>query len=276
MRLTSANNTKSMSADSLPYDSVFTTETALGVWQMAPDSYDLPHPKVQESVIKIVCLVIARAFETMRGQGKDLNALSEDEITKDIKEYLENTVLKADGDPAQGGVPGFTRTIFRAVERQAQTQNYNQKKIRPSPDLWFLLNYDDRQRTIPSYDVVLVECKIVSDRSHQEVGGWYCDDGLIRFVNGDYAWAMHEGIMLAYVRDKRTIAGDMLPALFKPDRHDSLQVCSQPTSVPFKALLKHQGCLETIHRSTHGRAFDYLEGKGKAPPITVYHLWCHC
>ena len=31
-------------------------------------------------------------------------------------------------------------------------------------------------------------------------GTHYCDSGINRFVNGDYAWAMQEGMMVAYVR----------------------------------------------------------------------------
>ena len=264
-----------MSADSRPYNSVFTTETAVGVWQTTPDSYDLPHPKVQEPVIKIVCRVLAHAFETLRSEGKNLNALSEDEITAGLMEYLENTVLKANGDPSKGGIPGFTRIVFRSVTRQSNAQSYNQQKIRPSPDLWFLLNYDDRQRTLPSYDALLVECKIVSSKKHHEVGSWYCDNGLIRFVNGDYAWAMTESLMLGYVRDDRSMASHLIPAMQDADRLMKLQTLSQPTQITAKAVAAIPCCREPIHVSTHGRGFEYKEGKGNAPAISIYHLWCY-
>ena len=49
-------------------------------------------------------------------------------------------------------------------------------------------------------------------------GSDYCDDGLVRFVRGDYAWAMQEAMMLAYTRDGRTIAGHLIPEIAKADR----------------------------------------------------------
>ncbi|WP_397384227.1 hypothetical protein [Prosthecobacter sp.] len=258
------------------HNNVFTTTSAVGVWQADPASYKLPHPSVALPVIKIVCYVLAHAFEELRKQGKDLAALSEDEITAKLMEFLENTLLKADGDPAKGGIPGFTKTIFRSVTRQSNAQSYNQQKVRPSPDLWFLLNYDQRPEVLPSYDALLVECKIVDKTSKRSAGPWYGDEGMIRFVNGDYAWAMTEGIMLAYARDSRTIADHLIPALAETARMATLKTQTLPVPVPFKALMAKSVCQETLHQSTHGRGFTYLENKGIAPDITLYHLWLRC
>lgn len=258
------------------HNNVFTTSSAMGVWQTVPDSYKLPHPPVSLQVVKIVCFVLAHAFEELRKQGKDLAALSEDAITAELMEFLENTLLKADGDTKKGGVPGFTRMIFRSVTRQSNARSYDQQKVRPSPDLWFLLNYDQRPDVLPAYDALLVECKIVDNSGNRSAGPWYGDNGMIRFVNGDYSWAMTEGVMLAYARDARTIAGHLIPALAEPARMATLKTQTPPVAVPFKALTDKPVCPETLHQSTHGRGFTYLENKGIAPDITLYHLWLRC
>jgi hypothetical protein len=258
------------------HNNVFTTSSAVGVWQADPASYKLPHPSVSLPVVKIVCFVLAHAFEELSKQGRDLGALGEDVITAELMEFLENTLLKADGDPAKGGIPGFTKTIFRSVTRQSNARSYNQQKVRPSPDLWFLLNYDQRPEVLPGYDALLVECKIVDKTHNRSAGPWYGDEGMIRFVNGNYAWAMSEGITLAYARDDRKIADHLIPALAEPDRMTTLKTQMAPVAVPFKALTAKPVCPETLHKSTHGRGFTYLESKGIAPDINLYHLWLRC
>ena len=92
-------------------------------------------------------------------------------------------------------------------------------------------------------------------------------------MNGDYAWAMTEGIMLAFARDGHTL---MIPAMEEAGRKQSLRTQSGPAPLKFKALAALPVCPETLHQSIHERGFDYLENKGKAGPIKVYHLWCGC
>lgn len=263
-----------MSEQGTPSSNTFTRLDEVGEWQAARNSYKLPHPNVSPQLIKLVCKVLAHSFEVLRKQGKDLEDLSEDEITAELMEYIENTVLKANGNPAMGGIPGFTNIFFRSVTRQSNARSYNQSKIRPSPDLWFLLNYTERSFVLPSYDVLLVECKIVDATSNRSAGKWYGDNGMIRFVQGDYAWAMQEGIILAYARNHKTIQGDLIPAMAEPDRVVRLKALSQPMPVPSKALAAY--CPEPLHASKHERGFRYLENKGTAPPISIYHLWLPC
>lgn len=263
-----------MSESGTAFSNTFTRLDDVGVWQAARGGYKLPHPSVSLQLIKLVCKVLAHSFEVLRKQGKALEELSEDEITAELMEYIENTVLKANGNPAMGGIPGFTSLFFRSVTRQSNARNFNQSKIRPSPDLWFLLNYTERSFVLPSYDVLLVECKIVDATSHRPAGKWYCGDGMIRFVEGDYAWAMQEGIMLAYARNQKTIQDDLIPAMAEPDRVARLKTLMQPVPIPSKTLAAY--CPEPLHASRHERSFEYLENKGQPPPIDIYHLWLNC
>ena len=78
--------------------------------------------------------------------------------------------------------------------------------------------------------------------------------------------------MLAYVRDGRTIADHLIPAMRERDRMASLATVELPTAVSGSGGAH----VEPIHISKHRRAFLWLHRKGRATDITVYHLWHHC
>jgi hypothetical protein len=117
------------------------------------------------------------------------------------------------------------------------------------------------------------KCKPV-DATHP-AGSKYCDDGLVRFLRGDYAWAMQEGMMLAYARDGRTIAKNLIPAMQESPRLRTLETVTLPT-----ASTSHAAGIcataEAVHVSQHRRGFPWPHGKGAATDITIYHLWHWC
>ena len=174
-----------------------------------------------------------------------------------------------------GSVPGFSHRTYESVVRQGEVANFDLTHRAKTPDLCFKLRYDDFEPglVLSEFDALFVECKPV-DATHA-VGGKYCDKGLIRFVNGDYAWAMQEGLMLAYVRDGRTIAGHLIPAVSDPARMTSLAISQlpKPSLVP-DAVANSRA--EAIHVSQHGRGFSWPDNKGQATDITIYHLWHDC
>ena len=89
---------------------------------------------------------------------------------------------------------------------------------------------------------------------------------------GDYAWAMRDAMMLAYVRDSRTIAGNLLPAMQDAERRERLKIVKLPSAI------RHLGArvapfAEALHSSRHLRSFLLPAGKGSAVEITIYHSW---
>lgn len=151
--------------------------------------------------------------------------------------------------------------------------SYNGAKLATAPDLCFRVRSDDfcPVSWISEYDGLFVECKPV-DKKHP-VGSKYCDDGLIRFVKGDYAWAMQEGIMLAYARDGRTIKEHFGPAI--AERKEKLAVVQElsPVDLPVAAATESA---QTVYTSRHRRDFEWLDDKGTACDITIFHLWHDC
>lgn len=233
------------------------------------ERYILPHPRLGRPVILFVRRVLLRAFEKLRERGFSLATEREDRVTEQLFNVLENDLRQT------GEVQGFNSTFYDRIVRHAEVTNYDGQKIAKTPDLSFKLRYPEveSRSVLSSHDALFIECKPV-DAAHP-AGSTYCDDGLIRFINGDYAWAMQEGMMLAYVRDGRTIAGHLIPAMATSARNTSLgtvqglQSCAETAAAACPEA-------EAVHISQHRRDFHWPDGKGKATNITVYHLWHRC
>ncbi len=234
-----------------------------------PDQYDLPHPRLGLPVILFLRRVLLRAFEKLRDRGFPLATEREDRVTEQLFNVLENDLRQT------GEIGGFNSTFYERVVRHAEVTNYNGQKIAKTPDLSFKLRHAgvEPRAVVSSHDALFVECKPV-DADHS-AGSAYCDDGLIRFVNGDYAWAMQEAMMLAYVRDGRSIAGHLIPAMASSARKLSLGTV-QPIRKCHELATAACSEAEAVHVSQHRRGFSWPDGKGPATDITVYHLWHRC
>ena len=231
--------------------------------------YHLPHPRLGLPVILLVRRVLLKAFELLREQRFQLAAAGEDEITAALRTVIENDLRES------GRVAGFSKRTYEPLVRQGQWANYNGAVLSYAPDLCFKLRHDESEPrlVLPEFDALFIECKPV-DATHP-VGGKYCDDGLIRFVRGDYAWAMQEGMMLAYARDGRTIADYLVPAMRESSRVISLATDQFPEPCNTPAAAACCGA-EAVHTTRHHRGFPWRDGKGLATDITVYHLWHGC
>ena len=234
-----------------------------------PEKYHLPHPRLGLPVILLVRRVLLRAFALLREEKFQLAAASEDQVTAALRSSIENDLRQS------GSVAGFNRRTYETVVRQGQCANFSLTRLTKAPDLCFKLRDDEGEPrpVLSEHDALFIECKPV-DATHA-AGSKYCDDGLCRFVDGDYAWAMEEAMMLAYARDGRTIARHLLPAMSGAARMTSLQTEQLPTpstatgatATPFA---------EAVHTSRHRREFPWPDGKGTATPIDVFHVWCLC
>ena len=236
---------------------------------VSPECYVLPHPRLGLPVILLIHRVLCRAFQLLRAGNFRLSEAKEDEVTAALRAVIENNLRQ------NGSIPGFNRRSYDSVVRQGQVANFDQTRQAKAPDLCFKLRHDDGEPrlVLSEFDALFVECKPV-DGDHF-AGSDYCDKGLIRFVAGDYSWAMQEGMMLAYVRDARTIAGHLIPAMSEPQRMTSLATTQhpQPYGTPDAAVGAQA---EAIHISKHGRRFSWPDRKGPATEITIYHRWHDC
>ncbi len=236
---------------------------------VGPDQYHLPHPRVSLPVILFLRRVLLRAFEKLRAGDFPLITEREDRVTEQLFNVLENDLRQT------GEIVGFNSTFYERVVRHAQVTNYNGQRLAKTPDLSFKLRYPgaEPRPVVSAHDALFVECKPV-DANHP-AGSAYCDDGLIRFVNGDYAWAMQDAMMLAYVRDGRTITGHLAPAMADSTRKTSLEIV-KPLQLCPGLTAAASADAEAVYFTKHLRTFPWPDGKGPATEITVYHLWHRC
>ncbi len=236
---------------------------------VSPESYQLPHPRLELPMILLIRRVLCRALELLREQKFRLAEAKEDPVTAALCAVIENDLRQT------GSIPGFNKRTYDFVGRQGQFANYDGTHLAKAPDLCFRLRHDEAKprMVVSEYDALFVECKPV-DSTHP-AGSKYCDDGLIRFVQGDYAWAMQEGMMLAYARDGRTIANNLIPAMDEPDRRTSLATVQLPQACRASDATADAHA-EPVHISKHRRGFPWQHKKGKATDITIYHLWHDC
>jgi len=221
----------------------------------------LPHPPISLKVLLVVEEALVKAWEVLRQRprtGFDLLTAHEDTVTHDLYEVLCDIVLN------QGRVDGFDRELFE-VNREPKLRSYNGGSLDKMPDLRVSL-IGSRRVAKPSQDGLFIECKPV-DAGHA-LGWCYCDKGLIRFVNGDYAWAMSEAMMIGYAREGYTISPKLDIALRA--RPDKIPTRAVPTPCPSSEAVSYS---ERVCITEHGRTFRYVETDAQAPPITIRHLW---
>lgn len=90
----------------------------------------------------------------------------------------------------------------------------------------------------------------------------------MRFVSGEYAWAMTSALMVGYAKKNYTI----LPLLTEALKTRTTTI----TTIQFPHLCSSSAPgsrNETVHISVHEQAFIYLENEKSAEPITIRHLW---
>ena len=229
--------------------------------------YRLPHPPVPLRVVLTVHLALTRAFELIRANppaGFILSTADEDYITRQLYSVLEDRLLKTKE------VNGFDRRRIGRVLRAPEVTNYDGTHPAKKPDLVLFLMKREHLAVQPSQDAIFAECKPV-DRAHP-VGAHYCDKGISRFVTGEYAWAMQEGMMIAYARAGRTISKDLSPVL-TGSRHSDYGSPNAPAVV---ARSVPSANAEALQSTLHARGFTWPDNRGKACPIRIFHSWHNC
>lgn len=230
--------------------------------------FDLPHPALHPRLLLLLHKVINEAFKILRAQHGSLASAGEDVITAQLFHLLENDFRYRVSRGQNDAIPGFDEELFDAVSRHSGATNYSGAKLKVEPDLFFKLKPAVGLRVLPTEYAIFAECKPV-DATHA-ASSRYCDDGLDRFIDGDYAWAMQDALMIGYTRN-RSIACHLAPAMREPGRRRRLKTILLPEQITGECL-SHS---EFLHVSIHNRGFPWSWMKGKSCAINIYHSW-HC
>jgi hypothetical protein len=217
--------------------------------------FNLPHPQISPRTVLLLCKVIKKAWQLlvkMPPSGFILQSADEDTITQMLVEIIENRLRKS------GEIEGFNCALFGKVTRDQKIPNVDKKHPDKMPDIFFDLRRD-QLAILSDQDGLFVECKPV-DHKHP-IFSCYCKKGLVRFVNGDYAWAMQDALMVGYAKDHYSFI--KLASVLDDSKKNAIL----KTTNHF-AIDEH-----SIYRSRHKREFEWPESRGQACPISVAHLW---
>jgi hypothetical protein len=227
----------------------------------------VPHEALGDRWLLVVHAAVTAAFALIRKDGFDLRSAGENAITHRLEGALMNDVFGC------GVVEGFDKRFFCRVTRGSEVENYNGEKISKKPDLVFHLQRENALWDLRQ-DAIFAECKPV-DLGHSLATN-YCAVGtdrvgVERFVIGHYAWAMHEGMIIGYVRDGFHVTPHLVDSLADLTRHESLGSPTKPMPI-----CPCSDSAEGLHRTRHHRRFTWKQTGQRATPIELYHSWHDC
>lgn len=205
--------------------------------------------------------IIERAIATAWGQamrtahGSTLLASGKEaEITAMLQDGLTDLLATA-------SVHGFSAAVFGAPIRGQEIEDYSGLYIEKRPDLTF-----PRLSARPAinHNALFYECKILGrGRSLDD----YIGEGIARFENGNYAWAMPQAGMIAYVADG--IHGGSTCATLSGRWAQVINAAPHRPVVPMEEDLLSQ---PVIAISIHARKFILRNGELPGN-ITLRHIW---
>jgi hypothetical protein len=214
---------------------------------------ELPLQLINKDIMEIIAEVLQRAFNDIQASAPGtVSSGTEAEVTALLEARLNSLVGE---DPIWG-------QLVLCVARGKESLSFDGSHLEKRPDLSIYLT--NRHRSFP----LIVEAKIIDGKSGKtEV--LYCQNGVRRFLDGEYGWGGREAFMLGYVRDGSTIDAKLKPYLTPPARASkTFAILSGPDVLP--------GRLRDCARSRHSRGFVYLvQGPAQHKPgfIDLWHVW---
>jgi hypothetical protein len=214
----------------------------------------LPLSEMEAIHLQIIGERLVRAFNEVRAQSPDTVAFgSEAEVTALIEARL-NTLIEEDLLWGQ---------LVLCVARGKESLSFDGSHLEKRPDLSIYLS--NRTRGFP----LITEAKVLESSSARTVA-LYCDKGLRRFIDGEYAWGNREAFMVAYVRDNSSIE-----TVLRPFLSNAMNQNSPDYLVETLPIAVGHGSSDFAY-SQHRRRFVYPNQAAPAHqpgPITIWHLW---
>ena len=222
-----------------------------------------PYPALSFRCLLVIEKAICTTWERMcthSRAGFDLPSAVEDKVTHELYERLFDEVFD------HGIVDGFNREVFMTVRREPKIRNFDALHLDKMPDL--LVEFVGRPSGVMNSQYGLfIECKPVDAR--HTTGACYCDQGLIRFIRGDYAWAMRNAMMIGYARAGNKLAPELTAALGAP-RREPIPTAGSPIPCPHAPA---SSVAEQVVTTIHERTFRYPGTDGLPGRISIRHLW---
>lgn len=213
----------------------------------------IPLDVIDRDILEVVVEGLERAFnDILASAPATVLTGTEAEVTALLEARLNSMV---------GEDPIWSLLVFSVV-RGKESLSFDGTHLEKRPDLSIYLT--DRHRNFP----LVAEAKIL-DSASGKTEILYCQNGVRRFLDGEYGWGGREAFMLGYVRDGSTIDAKLKPYLAAPSA----------ASKTFATLAGPDVMTGGHHdraRSSHNRGFVYLHlapAPNKPGPIDLWHVW---
>jgi hypothetical protein len=234
--------------------------------------------KVPENVIQVVVRAVQYAWaQILADPAGELETPAPGNPLEDIFSEAICNILEGLLHASPSPVPGFDSKVFVTVSRGDHLGNFSGTSINKRPD--FAIRLAAPLPTSAARLVgIFIESKIVQPASPMRL---YTDDGLLRFVHGDYAWAMQAGLMLAYQRASGRPLTDLTKRLHTTThlgtRREVAVMAIADASGAKKShlplpLLTYR-TVPAMVRSQHERAWTYTADNESPGDIDVWHVW---
>ena len=213
----------------------------------------LPLASIADEHLQILAERLRQAFEDVRVLEPATVATGEEpEVTALMQARLIRMISE---DP-------LWRQLVVWVGRGAESISYDGSHLEKRPDLSIVLSGPERRFPL------VAEAKILDAMASKTVA-LYCDKGIRRFVEGEYAWGNREAFMIGYVRD-----GSSINATLRPFLSNAMNMRPRPYLVEKLPVPVGSGSSDLAY-TRHGRNFVYgSQPSPNAPgPISIWHLW---
>lgn len=213
----------------------------------------LPLAPIADDHLEILAEGLRMAFNDVRADSPDTVATGDEpEVTALMQARLNKLI---DEEPLWG-------QLVLWVGRGAESISFDGSHLEKRPDLSIVLSAADRRFPL------IAEAKIL-DSGTSKTTRLYCENGIRRFVQGEYAWGNREAFMLGYVRDGSSIDPTLKAFL-------SNAAATDPKVYLVEALPVFVGTGNSdLAHTRHGRTFVYHNQNppNKPGPISLWHLW---
>ena len=212
----------------------------------------LPLPAIPEDHLLVLAEGLYKAFQDLCIQC--LNTMTsgdEPEVTALIEARLNSMIDQN----------LIWRQLVQCVARGSENISFNGSHLAKRPD--FSIYLSERKRNFP----LVVEAKILDSPKRKTIAS-YCQHGLARFINGEYAWGNQEAFMIAYVRDGSSINTTLRHFLQRASMTPRYFVQQLPIHIGPKKI-------PDLAHTRHGRPFVYNNQTppNNPGPISIWHLW---
>ena len=213
----------------------------------------LPLAPIAHEHLEILAERLRQAFDDVRAHEPAIVATGEEPEVTALMQARLNSLLLEDSLWGQ---------LVLWVGRGTESISFDGSHLEKRPDLSIVLSGAERRFPL------VAEAKIL-DAAAAKTAAQYCNGGICRFVEGEYAWGNREAFMIGYVRDGSSIDTTLRAFLSRavglhPDRY---LVESLPVPVGSGAC--------DLAYTRHGRDFVYSSQRppNSPGPISVWHLW---